>query len=255
VENHPGFPHGIEGPELAGVMAEHLEASGAELVREEVTSVETMGDSLAVRSESREVAARSVIVASGTRSRDVDELAIPSDLAEKVHYESRELWGERGASIAIIGGGDAALDYAFGLAEENDVTVLVRGGSPRALPILVSRLERRERARVETGTRVAAVRLSLNGRIGLEFDTGSGERTSAEFDHLLVAVGRDPEDSFLSEGVQEAGAALAMADRLLFAGDVRSGIFRQSSIAAGLGTLAAMRVAMGLAQEQRTEHS
>jgi len=267
VENHPGFPGGIRGPELAGLIEEHLRASGAELVREEVVAVSPAEDLLEVRSEGETLLARTVIVASGTRPLALTDPAVPSDASELVSYESRELWGERDAAIAVIGGGDAALDYAIGLSGENDVTVIVRGDAPRGLPLLVSRLEGSRRVAIRTGARVSAITRTNRGRVALTVEwrapgsfegDSEGSESSEEFDRLLVAVGREPEDGFLDRDIVERRDELAAGNRLLFAGDVRSGVFRQASIAAGLGTLAAMRVALARSAWRAspgTEHS
>jgi thioredoxin reductase (NADPH) len=249
VENHPGFPHGIRGPDLAEITAEHLRESGAEIVRDEVLSVETSGRGFVVGTPAGEVEAARVIVSSGTRPRSLPDVEIPDAVLDRVHYESRSLWGLRDSAIAVIGGGDAALDYALSLSDANDVTLLMRANGPSGLPLLVSRLSRGGRARIRTGVNVNGVARSDAGRLALSVTAGhlatNGEAgTQEEFDHLLIAVGREPDASFLGRSVLEREAELARADLLLFAGDVRSGIFRQSSIAAGLGTLAAMRMAM-----------
>ena len=258
VENYPGFPRGICGRELAELMAEHLRGSGAELMGHEVASVVMDGNGLLVRWDGGEMQAGSVLVASGTRPRVPDEPELPAEAAGHVHYESRELWGRHGASIAIIGGGDAAFDYAIGLSESNRVTIFIRGSEARCLQVLSSRLGRMETADVRTYTSVTAVRALPDGRLELSIagpEAGQGVRSVAgaavnrsheTFDHLLFAIGRVPADSFLDREVLERSAELASANRLLYAGDVRSGAFRQASIASGLGTLAAMRIAAGI---------
>ena len=156
-----------------------------------------------------------------------------------------------GASIVVVGGGDAAFDYALGLSKENDVSIFVRGSSPRCLPLLESRS--RERVTVMTQTRLTAVDLGEGGRLKLTSVSPSvaGARRDNDADYLVLAVGREPDDGFLSEEVRLNAPTLEVSGELLFAGDVRSGIFRQASIAAGQGTHAAMKVAAALRDRTR----
>ena len=247
VENFPGFPGGISGPDLAGLLEEQLRASGAEVVREEVASLDREGELLVIRTGRRGVQFRAVIVASGTRPRNVGDLEIPPEVRDRVFREVGELWGVAGARVAVVGGGDAAFDYALGLSEKNDVTILVRGSSTRCLPLLATRARSRERVTVKMLTRITAVVRESGGRLRLTSlsDDGDGGRVRGDLhaDYLVLAVGREPDDAFLSEEVRRDVPALEARRELFFTGDVRNGILRQASIAAGQGTHAAMSVA------------
>lgn len=247
VENFPGFPGGISGPALAAVLDEQLRASGALLVRAEVASLDREEEFLIVRTDGRGVRCRAVIVASGTRPREVTDPDIAPDAMDRVFREVDELRGVRGGHVAVIGGGDAAFDYAMSLSEKNDVTVLVRGNSTRCLPILVTRARSRKRVTVRMLTRITAVAKGSGGRLRLtslsEGGDGGSVRADLDADYLVLAVGREPDDGFLSEELRRDAPTLGERRELLFAGDVVNGIFRQASIAAGQGTHAAMKVA------------
>lgn len=253
VENFPGFPGGISGPALAALLDEQLLASRAELVREEALSLDSADEFLMVRTGGRGVRCGAVIVASGTRPREVTGLDIPPDVSDRVFREVDELRGVRGAHVAVVGGGDAAFDYAMSLSEENDVTVLVRGSSTRCLQILATRARSRKRVIVRKRTRISTVARASGGRLRLTSlsEGGDGESVCADIDadYLVLAVGREPEDAFLSEELRRRAPALEERGELLFAGDVVNGIFRQASIAAGQGTLAAMKVAAMLLEK------
>ncbi len=247
VENFPGFPRGVSGPDLAGLLDEQLRASGAELVREKVASLDREDEVLVVRTGGLDVRLRAVIVASGTRPREVTDPEIPLDARDRVLREVDELRGMRGAHVAVVGGGDAAFDYALGLSEENDVTILIRGNRTRCLPLLAARARSRERVTVRMMTRVTAVARGSGRPLRLtslsDGGNGGSVRGDLHVDYLVLAVGREPDDGFLSEELRRDAAALEVRRELLFAGDVRNGIFRQASIAAGQGTHAAMKVA------------
>ncbi|MFH1865672.1 MAG: NAD(P)/FAD-dependent oxidoreductase [Candidatus Eisenbacteria bacterium] len=248
VENFPGFPGGISGPDLAGLLAQQLRASGAELVGEEVTSLEREDGLLVCRTAAGALRFGAVIVASGTRPRPVTDIEVSEEAGERIFHEAGELRGVSDARIVVVGGGDAAFDYALGLSEENDVTILVRGSSARCLPLLESRSRSRERVTVKVQTQLTAVALEAGGRLRLTSVSCSsgGVREDLDADYLVLAVGREPDDGFISEEVRLNASTLEARRELLFAGDVRSGIFRQASIAAGQGTHAAMKVAAKL---------
>ncbi|MFH1690004.1 MAG: NAD(P)/FAD-dependent oxidoreductase [Candidatus Eisenbacteria bacterium] len=246
VENFPGFPGGISGPDLAGFLDEQLCASGAQLIDEEVALLDREDGLLVCRTGGGALRFGAVIVASGTRPRRVIDIDVSEDARERIFHEAGELRGVAGARIVVVGGGDAAFDYALGLSEENDVTILIRGGSARCLPLLESRSRSRERVTVRVQTRLTAIALETGGRLKLTSVSPSaagGVRKDTAADYVVLAAGREPDDGFLSEEVRLNAPTFEARRELLFAGDVRSGIFRQASIAAGQGTHAAMKVA------------
>jgi len=246
VENFPGLPRAIHGPELARLLADQLRASGAKLVHEEVVSLEREGGSFICAAGDRTFSFGAVIVASGTKPRRAEGLDIPEEAGGRVFREVGELWGVEGSRIVVVGGGDAAFDYALGLSEKNEVTILMRGELPRCLPVLESRARSRESVTVAPGVRLTSVAVGGDGRLSLSSLREGEEGVSTDADYLVVAVGREPDDGFLSERVRADPQGLETGGGLLFAGDVRNGIFRQASIAAGQGTQAAMKVAASL---------
>jgi thioredoxin reductase len=186
-----------------------------------------------------------VIVSSGTRPCQAPDIEISPEARNRVVSEVGELWGVSDACIAVVGGGDAAFDYALGLSGENDVTILVRGSSPRCLPLLESRARSHERVTIREKTRLTAVAGAPGGRLRLRSSPADADGASEHLDadYLVLAVGREPADGFLSDDVRRNAPALEARRELTFAGDVRGGIFRQASIASGQGTHAAMKVA------------
>jgi thioredoxin reductase len=250
VENLPGFPGGIFGPDLARLLAEQLSASEANLVRGEALSLDRKDGLLLCETDTGALAFRAVIVASGTRPRPVNDIDIAPDAEKRVAREVGELWGLEGRHVAIVGGGDAALDYAIGLSEKNDVTILIRGSRFRALPLLEERAKASERVAIRTETMVVRVAAGSSDDLRLTVQSeGDGRPAGAaapdglSADHLVIAIGREPDDGFLSEELRRSEEELRARGGLMFAGDVRSGIFRQVSVAAGQGTHAAMKVA------------
>lgn len=250
VENYPGFPDGISGPDLVERLNRHLSNVRIPLLNEEVLQLDfnQMEDLFEVVTAEHRYRAGVVVAASGTRPRVLTQaLELPPDVREKVLYEVYPIRGCAGKHIIIVGAGDAALDYALNLARvpSNRVTVIYRGAEIKALPLLRSRclqtdtIEMLERHEVET---IDAVE---RGGLALAVRTPAGV-TRMQCDYLLAAVGREAETGYFSRRLLDMEAGLVDGERLFLVGDVGNGLFRQASIAAGNGIEAAMRVCRGI---------
>lgn len=241
VENFPGFPKGIQGPDLAERFAASLEGSKATLYPHEVTSVDFETDAFIVRAGGSEAEFSRLVIATGTKPRTLDAVEFEDDTNEEIQYGIRALRGSEGQAVAIIGAGDAAYDWALTLARKNDVTILQRSSSPRCNPALLRRARESERITVLEGTTVSAISRSDTGRLALSLCGGGcllRDRMTA--DNVIAAVGREPRLECLSRAIIGRAEELAAAGRLRFAGDVVNGLRRQAAIAAGDGVRAAM---------------
>jgi thioredoxin reductase len=223
VENYPGFPGGIEGPQLAGLLAEQLLRSGAVLKTEHVTSVRISDERIEVESEKGGIVCEALVVASGTSPVRLDG---PGGFL----YSIREIRETEEKFIVVIGTGDAAFDYALSLGSRNEVVIVGRGGSPKANRSLLGRAEASRTVRFLEGETISAISRDQDGRFAVDL----GKAGSLDADHIVVAVGREPELGFMPAG--------DMPGRIGMAGDVRNGIYRQAAIAAGDGVMAAMRI-------------
>ena len=248
VENYPGFPRGISGPALCRLLGRHLARVGVSPRFEEVRSaarVEGEPSFFRLHTASGAVYHASVlVVATGTRPvRGV----VPGEEAlrgRRVFHEVKDLYDRaRGARVAVLGGGDAAYDYALNLAARGARVELLRRGPARCLPLLAERAAAEEAVTVEAPVTVRAVEGGGRG-VCLRVDGPGGART-LEADFLLVACGRAPEDGLLSglRGAAPAaggGGTPSLPPGLYAGGDVVRGPFRQAGIAVGDGLLAAM---------------
>lgn len=241
VENYLGFPSGISGPELAVLFREHLTGAQVRTLTQEVLKVSLSGGLYQIKTNQETLAASAVVVASGTTPR-----TLPADLLAdcdpgSVFYEVSDVPAARRDMVAIIGGGDAAFDYALGLAEKGAmVDVFFRSIEPKALPILIDRA--RQTRLVDMHAETEIVRVSnCNG--GIELFSADQQRWEA--DALIGAVGRDPNLAFLDEKILNhvRRNELDNLPGLFLAGDVQRGDCRQVAIATGDGVVAAMRVA------------
>ena len=241
VENYPGFPKGIEGPELAVRFAATLEDTRAVVYPHEVTAVDYGADVFLVTADGKEAEFSRLIVATGTKPRMLAGVEFEDDTNEEVLYGIEGVRGSAGQEIAIIGAGDAAYDWALTLARKNDVTILQRRGKPRCNAALLRRVRGSERITVLEETTVSSISRSDAGRIALSLCGGGClARDRMTVDNVIAAVGREPRLECMSKKLLGKAEELAAAGRLRFAGDVVNGLRRQTAIAAGDGVRAAM---------------
>lgn len=236
VENYPGFPQGIPGPELVKLCQAQLDASGVQVHFAEVRRVSFV-DGIFLVETTKKLYARLVIVASGTEPKS--EKNFSPEVRERVFYEVYPLLGTRGKQIAIIGAGDAAFDYALNLARANDVTILNRGREIKALPLLIARASINPQIVYREQTALREIQTAPDG-LRLLCANGS-QRLNLRADYLLCALGRRPQLDFLTEDLRSQREELAARGLLYFIGDVKNARYRQTAIAVGDGIHAAMR--------------
>jgi thioredoxin reductase (NADPH) len=245
IENFPGFPQGIAGFDLGPIVQEQAEAAGAEFTMDTAVGLEVDGTTRVVRCETAELAARAVIVACGSSFR---ELGIPGEKAFEgkgvSHCASCDAPFFVGKEVAVIGGGDSALDETAVLAAQvGRVTLIHRGSGFTAQQIAVDRLAEApnvqtlfntEVAEITGGQTVTALKLRDGGRLDV-----SG---------VFVFVGLEPNTAFLRGVVELDPGGHVVVDRHLqssvkgvfAAGDIRQGSARQLVAAAGDGASAAV---------------
>jgi thioredoxin reductase (NADPH) len=241
VENYPGFPNGISGPRLVRLFTRQAGNLNIGVTQAEVSDVSVTDGSFVVKTADDAYRTHVLVVATGTRPVRLAHPVIPEGLRERMCYEVYDLLQVEGACIAIMGGGDAAFDYALNLSRKNRVTILNRGDQPKCLPLLWERAQKA--ANITYCERTQVVGLTQDDLPGLRMDCQSptGE-LQFHADYLLVAIGRVPQLDFLSEPFLQQATALGEQGVLHMVGDVKNGIFRQTSIAVGDGVLAAMKI-------------
>ena len=242
VENYPGFPAGVSGPKLIGLIAKQMERIGIDVTFDSVSKLQFDEIGFRVKAIQAEYRPRHVIVASGTKSNPFP-LAIPEAAQTKVFSDVYHLLNEADKHVLIVGAGDAAFDYALNLTKNrNSVTILNRGGDVKCLGLLWERAMAEPAIEYRAETPVRAVELDETGS-RLKVRTEAGE--SLEADYLLFAIGRVPQMDFLSD---------VLVDRnvkgLYLVGDVKNGLYRQAAIAAGDGLRAAMEIYHNLNLEE-----
>ena len=253
VENYPGFPGGIRGPELVKLFVEQAIQTGVRLAHEQVLSLDY--ESLSWPSGQTEMfklctaeqdhQAQRVVIASGTKPIPLSDVTISDGLEERLFYEVYPLLGAAGWHIAILGAGDAAFDYALNLAARNTVTILNRGDQVKCLPLLWERAVAVESVQYRSNTRLVRVFPAANQRLRLECNGPGGEELLIA-DALLVATGREARLDFVPPALLQQLPDLEREGILYRVGDVKNGLYRQTAIAVGDGILVAMKISQSL---------
>ena len=241
VENYPGFPAGVSGPKLIGLIQKQMERIGVEVTRDSVNHVSFTNPGFLVETSKRSYRSQYVVVASGTRPKLLS-VNIPENAQNRVFSDVFHLLDSYDKQIAIVGAGDAAFDYALNLVKRrNFVTILNRSDDVKCLGLLWERSQAESLIEYQAGKPVRAVRLDAkDSRLKIQLDAGQ----VLKVDYLLFAIGRFPQTDFLSAELIDK-----KIEGLYFIGDVKNGLFRQTVIAAGDGLRAAMDIHFKISSE------
>jgi thioredoxin reductase (NADPH) len=252
VENYPGFPEGISGPELMEHFRKQAERFGTHVLTENATAVElSAGPPFRVSTDSLQVSADSLIIALGASARWLG-LTSEKRLQNRGVSACATCDGAlyRGKRIAVVGGGDTAMEEALFLTRfSSEVLVIHRRGELRASRIMAERALRSERIRFIWNSAVEEV-LGENAVTGVRLrDVQTGVLQELEIGALFVAIGHVP-NSDLFRGVLEMNSAgylrvapgsTATSVAGVFAcGDVTDPHYRQAVTAAGTSYMAAL---------------
>jgi thioredoxin reductase (NADPH) len=252
VENYPGFPDGIQGPELMIKMQEQAERFGAEVVLDDVVSLNLSGDVKSVTLGNGDVhEALSVIFATGSAYR---KLGIPDEDRLSGHGVS---WCAtcdgfffRQKTIAVVGGGDSAMEEATFLTKFADkVYVIHRGETLRASVVMQERAQANPKIEFLFNKTVEHIYGDeLVTGIGI-VDTRDGTETTLDVSGLFIAIGADPRTHLVHGQLEvttfgtvavDGRSSITNLPGVFAAGDVIDPTYRQAVTAAGSGTVAAL---------------
>jgi thioredoxin reductase (NADPH) len=261
VENFPGFVDGIQGPDLMDHMRKQAERFGAELISDDATSLELTGEIKSVEVGGQTYRARTVILAMGSAYR---MLGLPSEDRLMGHGVSAcatcDGFFFRGQQIAVVGGGDSAMEEATFLTRFADrVHLLHRRDSFRASKIMQERALSNDKIEVHYNTVVEDI-LGADKVSGLAVrNTISGEGSVLDVTGLFVAIGHDPRSELVRGQVAldpegyvlvDAPSTRTNLDGVFACGDLVDHVYRQAITAAGTGCQAALDAERWLAQAE-----
>jgi thioredoxin reductase (NADPH) len=262
VENYPGYPEGILGPQMMQDFRRQAERFGAEFVTDNVTRVDFSEHPFRVYVGETEYRSEAVIVATGASAR---QLGLESErtlqgkgvsycaVCDAAFFRDRE--------VVVVGGGDSAMEEAIFLTKfANKVTLIHRRPEFRASPIMIDRARANEKIEFLAPAVVEEV-VADNGQTSSvrvrHLDTDELQEISAQ--GLFVAIGHDPNTKLFLDQldhdaagylVTEPGSTRTNIEGVFAAGDVVDHTYRQAVTAAGSGTMAALDAERWLAARE-----
>lgn len=239
VENYPGFPNGISGAELAHIFVEQAQAGGVHITAETVQKLEWIDDSFQILTSSAVYRAKTVIIASGTQPRRFTDFVIPANLTQWVLYEIMPVIACSDKTLLIVGGGDAAFDYALNLGRKNRIIIINRSEQVKCLPLLWERANACQNITFRPGIAITSLADNPEGGMIVECSSPNGP-VNILTDYLIGAIGRVPQLDFIPASLRQRSSRFEKKGILHLVGDVKNGIFRQTAIAIGDGIRAAM---------------
>jgi len=261
VENFPGFPDGVLGPDLMDAFRKQAEHFGAELVADDVTEVDLTANPKVIRASGDTFLAKAVIIATGSSYR---ELGIPGEKRLGGHGVS---WCAtcdgfffRDQDIAVVGGGDSAMEEATFLTRfARSVTVIHRRDALRASKIMQDRALANPKIRFAWDSEVTEV-IGTDRVCALRLrNVKTGAESTLEVSGIFIAIGHDPRSELFAGVLATNAEGYLLVDQpstrtaiegVFAAGDVVDHIYRQAVTAAGTGCAAALDAERWLADAE-----
>ena len=252
VENFPGFRNGILGPDLMGEMRAQAERFGTEIIQGNVTSVDLCASPILVKTTESEYHTKSLIIATGASAR---LLGLPSERTLMGHGVSTcatcDGYFFRGHEIAVVGGGDSAMEEAVFLTRfASKVTLVHRRDTLRASKIMQDKARKNPKIAWMLDHEVEAIHDTGKGEVTsmVVRSNKTGEKTEIPVTGVFVAIGHTPNTSLFRGQLEldqngyivtHDGAKTTVAG-VFACGDVQDHIYRQAITAAGSGCMAAI---------------
>ncbi|MGB0707742.1 MAG: thioredoxin-disulfide reductase [bacterium] len=263
VENYPGFPEGIQGPEVMELFKKQAERFETQFIEGEVVSCDLSKRPFQLQmGDSANLSCDALIIATGAS-------------AKWLGLDSEEKFMNRGVSacatcdgfffrnqdVAVVGGGDTALEEALYLSNLcRSVTVIHRRGELRASKIMQARALKNEKITFLWHTAIEEVLGDDSGMTGLRLrNLQSGSSKEQEFTGLFVAIGHQPNTGIFQEQLSlnengyiivQAGSTFTSVEGVFASGDAQDFVYRQAVTAAGTGCMAAIDAERWLAEQE-----
>jgi len=252
VENFPGFADGIMGPDLMAAMRTQAERFGAEIVRGHVSAVDLSVRPFRITMGEETIWTKTLIIATGASAK---LLGLPSERALMGHGVSTcatcDGFFFRGKPIAVVGGGDSALEEAIFLTRfASQVTLIHRRDTLRASKIMQDKAMANPKITFEWNAEVVRMLDPEAGAVsGIEIrNTLTGVEKTIPVDGVFVAIGHTPNTSLFQGqlGMDETGylvthkGSRTSVEGVFACGDVQDHVYRQAITAAGSGCMASL---------------
>jgi len=257
VENYPGFPNGIMGPEVMDLFRKQAERFGTEFIWGDVTNVDFTKSPFKLFTEDQVIVTKTVIVATGATAKWMgikSELPWPEGLGGRGVSACATCDGFffKNMDVMVVGGGDTAMEEANYLTRIcKSVTVVHRREQFRASKIMLDRARQNEKIKFILNAAVDEILGMEEGKVrGVRLkSTKDGHMWEAETQAVFVAIGHKP-NSDLFKGILDMdergyllvkpGTTYTNVEGVFAAGDIADATYRQAVTAAGLGCMAAL---------------
>ena len=237
IENYPGLENPLAGSAFADRLISILSANDLEILCFHADSIVLSGGAFEISGNGELIRSRSAIVAVGTVPKEFS-IEVNGDVT--IHRSILELLRQPPERAIIVGGGEAAADYALNLSDRgSSVSLLARGSRLKASGKLRDEIEKRNVVKIIYNT-VPVSASSLEGITRLEVES-SGRKMLLETDAVLAAVGREPRlPRIVNDFVHNTGNVRTSIQGLYISGDASLGSLGQAAIASGQGIQAAL---------------
>ena len=262
VENYPGYPEGVLGPEMMNDFRRQAERFGAEFLTDDVTEVDFSEAPFRVSTSDEDFRAKAVIVATGANARQIGLESERTLQGRGVSYCAVcDAAFFREKEVVVVGGGDSAMEEAIFLTKfATNVTVVHRRGEFRASPIMLDRARANPKIEFLTPYVVEEALGEDNKLTGVRVaNVESGEEQRLPADGLFVAIGHDPNTKLFAGQldmdeagylVTKPGSTATNVEGVFAAGDVVDHTYRQAITAAGSGSMAALDAERWLSERE-----
>ena len=264
VENYPGFPEGIMGPDLMVKFREQAVRFGARMFQDDVVKLDLSRGPFAARTDTHRFEAQAVILAMGARAKLLGIQAETELMGFGVSAcATCDGFFAKGFEVAVVGGGDTAMEEATFLTRfASKVTIVHRRDEFRASKIMLQRAKDNPKIAWQTNKTVVDV-IGKKGKEGVSGivlgDVNTGDRTTLPVKMVFVAIGHEPNTELVRDVIDmdefgylklaQPGSSRTNVPGVFAAGDIADRIYRQAVTAAGTGCMAAIDAERWLAHQ------
>lgn len=265
VENYPGFPSGITGPEMMDAFRKQCERFGTTLLREDVKSVDLSSRPFKVFGSKTEASCEALIIATGATAKKLDIPGAGEDgfwqkgvTACAICDGAMPIFRDK--ELYVIGGGDSAVEEATFLTKYGSKVYMVhRRDELRASKIMAQRAMHHPKVEILWNTVMTKIEGDKVVKSVTLKDVKSGEETKREAAGVFFAIGHKPNTDFLEKQLEmtpqgylvvKPGTTYTNKEGVFAAGDVQDPVYRQAVTAAGSGCMAAIDAERWLAEKE-----
>ena len=257
IENYPGFPKGVGGAELGELFQQQAEHFGARIEFDSITGVDFSSKPLKIKTYDKEIQTESVIIATGASPVKLNVPGEDQLLGKGVSYcATCDGWFFKDKKVAVVGGGDSALEEALFLTRyASEIVIIHRRDAFRAGALLQKRMHDNAKIKLQLDSVVKEIRGEGKVENLLIENVKTGEQSSLAVDGVFIFIGHSPNNDFYKGQLEMDERGFIKVDQKMrtsvegvyAAGEAADSEFKQVVISAGMGAAAAMEAGRYLA--------